>query len=146
VNRLSIFKTLNTQIYVMAALHAHEKGMDDALIQNNRMSLIESTSSNFFIVSNGVLYTPQLQDGCVGGTMRMNIINLALANQIKVYECTLNPQNLLAADEMFLTNAVRGIEWVSSYRTKRYYNQMSRRLVNMLNEQNVAYAAKYKSV
>jgi len=146
VNRLSVFKTLNTQIYVMAALHAQEKGLDDALIQNSRMALIESTSSNFFIVSNGVLYTPQLQDGCVGGTMRMNIINLALANQIKVYECTLNPQNLLAADEMFMTNAVRGIEWVSSYRTKRYYNQMSRRLVNMLNEQNVAYAAKYKQV
>jgi hypothetical protein len=39
---------------------------------------------------------------------------------------------------------VRGIEWVSSYRTKRYYNQMSRRLVTMLNEQNVIYAAKYK--
>jgi branched-subunit amino acid aminotransferase/4-amino-4-deoxychorismate lyase len=140
INRLSVYKTLNTQVYVMAALHAQEKGLDDALIQNHKMALLESTSSNFFIVSNGVLYTPMLQDGCVGGTMRMNVINLAIANQIKVYECTLNPQNLLAADEMFLTNAVRGIEWVSGYRTKRYYNQMSRRLVQLLNDKAAEYA------
>jgi branched-subunit amino acid aminotransferase/4-amino-4-deoxychorismate lyase len=133
VNRLSIFKTLNTQLYVMASLFAKEKGLDDALIQNNKMALIEATSSNFFIVSNGVLYTPMLQDGCVAGTMRMTLINLALENQIKVYECTLNPQNLLAADEMFLTNAIRGIEWVASYRTKRYFNQMSKRLTALLN-------------
>jgi len=146
INRLSVYKTLNTQLYVMAAIYAREKGWDDALIQNHRMALLESTSSNFFIVSNSVLYTPMLQDGCVGGTMRMNLINLALSNQIKVYECTLNPQNLLAADEMFLSNAVKGIEWVSSYRTKRYYNQMSRRLLQLLNEQASEYAAKHNGV
>jgi len=144
VNRLSIFKTLNTQLYVMAAIQAREKGWDDALIQNNKMALIESTSSNFFIVSNGVLYTPMLQDGCVAGTMRMNMINIALAQNIKVYECTLNPQNLLAADEMFLTNAIRGIEWVGSYRTKRYFNQMSKRLIQLLNEQAKEYAQTIK--
>jgi branched-chain amino acid aminotransferase len=66
--------------------------------------------------------------------MRMNIINLALENKIKVYECTLNPQNLLAADEMFLTNAVRGIEWIVGYRTKRYFNDMSKKLMTVLNE------------
>jgi len=69
----------------------------------------------------------------------MNIINLALENKIKVYECTLNPHNLLAADEMFLTNAVRGIEWVVGYRTKRYFNDMSKRLVAVLNESAIKY-------
>lgn len=134
INRLSIYKTLNCQLYVMGAIHAKERGLDDVLIQNNKMAIIESTSCNVFIVSNGVLYTPSLQDGCVAGTMRMNIINLAIDNKIKVYECTLNPQNLLSADELFLTNAVRGIEWVVAYRTKRYYNDMSRKMVQMLND------------
>lgn len=134
VNKLSIYKLLNAQLYIMAALHSREKGWDDALIQNNKQAIIESISSNIFIVSNGVLYTPSLTDGCVAGTMRMNIINLALDNKIKVYECTLNPQNLLAADEIFLTNAVRGIEWVVAYRTKRYYNDMSKRLIQLLNQ------------
>jgi branched-subunit amino acid aminotransferase/4-amino-4-deoxychorismate lyase len=141
INKLSIYKTLNCQLYVMSALFARDKGLDEALIQNNRMSIIESTSSNLFIVSNGVLYTPTLQDGCLAGTMRMNIINLALDQKIKVYECTLNPQNLLSADEMFLTNAVRGIEWVVSYRTKRYFNVMAKRMVDVLNEAAANYVA-----
>jgi branched-subunit amino acid aminotransferase/4-amino-4-deoxychorismate lyase len=140
INKLSIYKTLNCQLYVMAALTSREKGLDEMLIQNNKQTIIESTSSNVFIVSNGVLYTPGLEDGCVAGTMRMNVINLALDNKIKVYECPLNPQNLLAADEMFLTNAVRGIEWVVAYRTKRYYNEMSKRLVVMLNKTAQEYA------
>jgi branched-chain amino acid aminotransferase len=139
INKLSVFKTLNCQLYVQAAIHARDKGLDEALIQNNKLSIIESNSSNLFIVSNGVLYTPTLEDGPVAGTMRMNIINLALENKIKVYECTLNPHNLLAADEMFLTNAVRGIEWVAGYRTKRYFNDMSKRLIAVLNESAIKY-------
>jgi branched-subunit amino acid aminotransferase/4-amino-4-deoxychorismate lyase len=143
INKLSVFKTLNCQLYVQAAIHARDKGLDEALIQNNKLSIIESNSSNLFIVSNGVLYTPTLEDGCVAGTMRMNIINLALENKIKVYECTLNPQNLLAADEMFLTNAVRGIEWIVGYRTKRYFNDMSKKLLLVLNEKTKAYSLEH---
>lgn len=134
IHRLSIFKTLNTQLYVMASLYAREKGLDDVLIQNHRNAVIEATASNLFIVSNGVLYTPSLTEGCTGGTMRMNIINLALDNKIKVYECNLNPQNLLSADEVFLSNAIRGLEWVAAYRTKRYFNDMARRLLQLLND------------
>ncbi|MFN0032473.1 MAG: aminotransferase class IV [Flavobacteriales bacterium] len=141
INKLSIYKTLNAQLYIMSALNSREKNLDESLIQNNKFSIIEATSSNVFIVSNGVLYTPTLEDGCVAGTMRMNIINLALDNKIKVYECTLNPQNLLSADEMFLTNAARGVEWVVAYRTKRYYNDMSKRIVTILNEAARAYTA-----
>lgn len=64
--------------------------------------------------------------------MRAQVINLALANGIKVYECSLNPQNLLAADELFFTNAVRGINWVGGYRTKRYAHKLSGHLVELL--------------
>ncbi len=142
VNKLSLYKTLNAQLYVMSAIHSREKGIDEALIQNTKFSIIEGTSSNLFIVSNGVLYTPTLEDGCVAGTMRMNIINLALENKIKVYECTLNPQNLLSADEMFLTNAARGIEWVVAYRTKRYFNDMSKKVIRILNESAREYSKK----
>jgi branched-chain amino acid aminotransferase len=51
----------------------------------------------------------------------------------------LNPHNLLAADEMFITNAVRGIEWIGGYRTKRYFNDMSRRIMELLNQHAIAY-------
>jgi branched-chain amino acid aminotransferase len=133
-HRYAGFKTLNTQLYVMASIFGEEKGWDDALIQNTKQAIIEATASNLFLVSNGVLYTPALTDGPVGGTMRMNVINIALENKFKVYECTINPQNLLTADEVFLTNAIRGIEWVSSYRSKPYQNVVSGKLIELLNQ------------
>lgn len=133
-NFLSNFKTKSGLIYVMAAINATERKLDDVLIANDRGGILESSSCNLFVVSNGVLYTPGLEEGCLAGTMRMQIINLALKNGIKVYECNILPQNLLAADEIFLTNAIRGINWVSGYRTKRYFNNMSRKLVALLND------------
>lgn len=133
-NFLSNFKTKNGLMYVMAAINAKERNLDDVLIANDRGGILESASCNLFVVSNGVLYTPGLEEGCLAGTMRMQIINLALNNGIKVYECNILPQNLLAADEIFLTNAIRGVNWVSGYRTKRYFNNMSRKLVAILND------------
>ncbi len=132
INELSRHKTLNAQYYIMAALWSRQRGLDDCLLQNERGNIIESSAGNLFIVSNGVLYTPSLSDGCLGGVMRAQIINLALAHGIKVYECSLNPQNLLAADELFFTNAIRGIRWVGAYRTKRYAHKLSGTLVELL--------------
>jgi branched-subunit amino acid aminotransferase/4-amino-4-deoxychorismate lyase len=133
-NFLSNFKTKSSLIYVMAAINATDRKLDDVLIQNDRGGILESSSCNLFVVSNGVLYTPGLEEGCLAGTMRMLVINLALANGIKVYECNILPQNLLAADEIFFTNAIRGVNWVSGYRTKRYFNNMSRKFVALLND------------
>lgn len=133
-NFLSNYKTKSGLIYVMAAINATERKLDDVLIANDQGGILESSSCNLFVVSNGVLYTPGLEEGCLAGTMRMQIINLALSNGIKVYECNILPQNLLAADEVFFTNAIRGVNWVSGYRTKRYFNNMSRKFVALLND------------
>ncbi len=140
-NLLSNFKTKMGLPYVMAALNAKSKGLDDLFLTDYRGQILESSSCNVFIISNGVLYTPGLEEGCLAGTMRMQIINLALANGIKVYESALLPQHLLAADEIFLTNAIRGVNWVGGYRTKRYQNNISRKLVVLLNAQWEKYTA-----
>ncbi len=132
VNALAVHKTLNCQYYVMASLWSEARGLDDCLLQNDRGNIIESSTGNLFIVSNGVLYTPSLADGCLGGVMRMQVINLALSNGIKVYECSLNPQNLLAADELFFTNAVRGVQWAVTYRTKRYAHRTAQQVTELL--------------
>ena len=51
------------------------------MLQNERGNIIESSAGNT-IVSNGVLYTI-MTDGC-GGVMRAQVIDLAIANGIKV--------------------------------------------------------------
>lgn len=135
INILSPYKTKNCLIYIMAKLKAKKKGVDDLLIQNDKMGIIEGSSANLFIVSNGVLYTAGLDLGCLGGTMRMQVINIALKHNIKVYECNITPQNLLAADEAFLTNAINGLIWVKKYRSKEYSNEVSTRITRYLNEE-----------
>lgn len=134
VNKLSVYKTCNSLLYIMAGIYARQNKLDDALIINDKGNIIESSNSNLFIVCNGVLYTPSLSDGCLAGVMRMQVINIALANKLKVYECSLTPQNLLIADEVFLTNAIRGLQWVASYKMKRYYNKLTKELVDELNK------------
>ncbi len=133
-NKLSNFKTKNGLIYILSGIQAKEKNLDDLLITNENMGIIESSNSNLFVVSNGVLYTPGLEDGCLAGTMRMQIINIALEKGVKVYESNILPQNLLSADEVFLTNSIDGVKWVIGYRTKRYFNNTSRKFVAWLNE------------
>ncbi len=132
VNALSVYKTLGAQLYILASLWCIRHHLDNCLLQNDRGNIIEGYSGNIFIVSNGVLYTPPLSDGCLGGVMRMQLINTALENGIKVYESSLNPQNLLVADELFFTNVASGVQWVSTYRTKRYGHRMALRLQDLL--------------
>ena len=132
-NFLSNYKTKTGLPYVMASIAAKEQGLDDLFLTNEKGNIIESGSCNVFIVSNGVLYTSGLDEGCIAGTMRMQVINIAIKHNIKIYECSILPQNLLSADEIIFTNAIRGINWVAGYRTKRYQNNMSRRLVVLLN-------------
>ena len=45
---------------------------------------------------------------------------------------------LLAADELFFTNAINGIRWVVAYKQKRYFNNTSKKLIEKLNEQIIA--------
>lgn len=133
-NKISAFKTSSSLVYIMAAIYANKENLDDVLLLNDKGNIIESSASNVFIISNGVLYTPPIQEGCVGGVMRMVLINAAIANGIKVYECNLTPQNFLAADEILLTNSIKGIQWVGSYRSKRYFNDVAKKLTNLINE------------
>jgi branched-chain amino acid aminotransferase len=133
-NVLSNFKNLAAQIYVHSGIWARSEGLSEALISNERNHIIESTRSNLFLVSNRVLYTPGLDGGPVGGIMRAAVIQVALNHGYKVYECDLTPQELLRADEMFLTNAILGIQWVTGYRTKRYFSATSKDLVTLLNQ------------
>ena len=132
INPLSNYKTKNGLIYIMAKMYAKAHQLDEVFLQNDKLGIIESSSANIFIVSNGVLYTPALDSGCLGGTMRMQIINLAIENNMKVYECVITPQNLLAADELFLTNAIIGITWTGNFRTKIYHNEVVKKIHQLL--------------
>ncbi|CAN5350715.1 aminotransferase class IV [soil metagenome] len=134
INKLSSLKTANSQLYVLAALYAKKMNVDDAILINHNGNVIEATGSSLFAVKNGVLYTSPLSEGCVAGVMRSVIMDIAKENRIAVYEVPLPLSIMLNSDEVFLTNAVKGIQWVSSYKAKRYFNNTAKKFQEFLNK------------
>jgi len=134
LNIFSPYKTANSIIYTLAGIFKNEKNLGDCLIVNERNKIIESISSNIFIVFDKKLITPPVSDGCISGIMRNAIIYLAKLSNIVCVEKTINTDDLLNADEVFLTNSISGIQWVVAYKNKRYYKKMSDLLIRKLNE------------
>ncbi|HXC03305.1 MAG TPA: aminotransferase class IV [Bacteroidia bacterium] len=133
LNRMSCIKSNNALVYVMAGIFKNENKLDDCILLNERFNITEAISSNLFAAKNGVLYTAPIAEGCLDGVMRSEIINIARENRIAVYEVTMAMNVMLNSDEIFLTNAIRGIQWVGTYRAKRYTNKMAEKLVALLN-------------
>lgn len=133
INLLSNLKTCNSLLYVIAGIYKNQHALDEVLILNQNGFLCESISSNIFIVYQKQIYTPALNEGCIAGVMRNVIMRLAKENGMEVIEAQVNPAILLEADEVFLTNASRGIQWVMGYNNKRYFNEVSRFLMEKLN-------------
>ncbi|MEW6467546.1 MAG: aminotransferase class IV [Bacteroidota bacterium] len=134
IHRLSNIKSNNSLIYVLASIYKKQNDIDDCIILNQNLSIAESITSNIFAVKNGVLYTPPITEGCVDGVMRRQVIQVAAANRISVYEVPLQMNVLLNSDELLLTNTISGIRWVGSYKAKKFLNNMAKHLVEKLNE------------
>lgn len=76
--------------------------------------IAEGITSNVFWVINGELYTPSIETGILPGTTRAFLITLALQLGIAVHEGFYTQQDVLQADEFFVTNAVQELVPVSA--------------------------------
>jgi branched-subunit amino acid aminotransferase/4-amino-4-deoxychorismate lyase len=130
---LSALKSSNKLPFVLAGLHAKEKKLDECIMLNTEGKIAETINSNLFVVKNDRYYTPALDQGCIEGVMRRNLLRLLKKNGRQVYECILSPEDLLEAEEVFLTNVINGVRWVGAFRKKRYFSNVSRWLVEQLN-------------
>lgn len=133
INVLSNLKTCNSLVYVLAGIFKNQNSLDEVLILNQNGFLCEAMSSNVFVVYDRKLYTPALNEGCIAGVMRNVVMRLAKENGLDLVEAQINPAILNEADEVFLTNASKGIQWVMGYNNKRYFNEISRFLSQKLN-------------
>ncbi|MBE7175262.1 MAG: aminotransferase class IV [Mucilaginibacter polytrichastri] len=140
VNALSNLKTGSALPYVLAGVFRNRKRLDEAFILNDKGNLCESISANVFVWYNDCLYTPALSEGCIAGVMRQAVIRLAIEHNIPLSEAEISPEILREADEVFLTNSVRGIQWVMGFGNKRYFNEVSRKLIEKLNAMNKSMA------
>lgn len=133
-NIVSRYKTGNSLPFILAANYRKSMNWNDCLLLNERGNIVESISSNLFLVKDGVLQTPSIENGGVSGIMREQIIEIATNLNITVFDdCNINHENILNADEIFLTNAICGIQWVVAYQERRYFNKTAKLLIKELN-------------
>lgn len=125
VDAFANLKSANFLPYVMARKFAGFKQLDEAFVLNSEGNICDGSKTNVFIVHNNSISTPALHQGCVNGVMRRHVIELLKEKGTGVHQVQLSEEQLLEADEIFLTNAIIGIQLVKAFREKVYPTERS---------------------
>ncbi|KIA99224.1 MULTISPECIES: aminotransferase class IV [unclassified Flavobacterium] len=132
---LSSIKTTNKIINITGSIFANENGLDNCILLNDSKNAIEALQGNLFMLLGNKLITPPVSEGCLNGVMRKQILALAKKlTDIEVVEEPISPFDLQKADELFLTNVIKGIQPITKYRKKDFTTKISGILTQKLNE------------
>jgi len=118
-------KSANYLPYTMAARYAMQQQWNDCLVLNTAGFLADATIANIFIVKNNQLLTPATNQGGVDGVMRKYLLETLSKAGYTAKETVLSIEEAMAADELFLTNALYGIRWVDCLGEKKYTQRLS---------------------
>jgi len=131
-DKYSFIKSNNCLPYVMAAMYARQHRINEAVLLNPCGRVADTTIANLFIVQGREIVTPPLSEGGVCGVMRKHL--LRMESPFLFVEKPVTVADLENADEIFLTNAVTGIRWVSSFRDSSYGNATAVILHELIHE------------
>lgn len=93
---------------ILAKIEANHAGADDAIMLDLHGFVSETNATNFFLVKQGVLYTPHA-DSCLPGITRGTVIEVARERGIEVVEKNLSMTEVYTADEAFTTGTMGGL-------------------------------------
>ena len=131
-DQFSNIKSNNYLASIMAQLYAKEKNQDECLILNSFGRICESSIANVFIVRGNVIYTPSLPEGCVAGVVRRWLIENLPSPEFQIIQKQLTLEDLFHAEEIFLTNSIRPVRWVHTFRGKKYSNVITRKIARYI--------------
>ena len=131
---LSTLKTTNKIINITGSIFAHENGLDNCLLINESKNVVEALQGNLFMLIGSKLITPPVSEGCLNGIMRKQILDLAKKmDNVEVVEEPISPFDLQKADELFITNVIKGIQPITKYRKKEYATVFANEVLKKLN-------------
>jgi len=114
---LSTIKTTNKVTNVLASVFAKENKLDNCVLLNEKKYVVEAINGNIFTVKGTIIKTPPIEEGCVKGIMRKKLIEiLSNSSEYTLKEEAISPFELQKADEVFITNAIVGIQPVTNYK------------------------------
>jgi len=130
---LSTLKTNNKMLSTVASIYANENALDNCVLLNERKGVVEVTNGNIFVVKGSVIKTPAITEGCLKGILRKKIIEIVESNDhFTIEETAISPFEIQKADEVFITNAIVGIQAVTHYRKKVFVTDVSDKLAKSL--------------
>ncbi|WP_272151811.1 aminotransferase class IV [Tenacibaculum aiptasiae] len=131
---LSTVKTTNRMLNTLSAVFAEENDLDNCILLNERKGVVEATNGNIFVIKNKVIKTPALTEGCIKGVLRKKIIEIVEKHpDYTIEETSISPFEIQKADEVFITNAIIGIQPVTNYRKKQFVSEITNKLKSNLN-------------
>ena len=131
---LSTIKSTNKIINITGSIFANENGLDNCLLLNDSKNVIEALQGNIFMVIGNKLITPPLSEGCLNGIIRKQILGIVKKmDNIEVVEEPISPFDLQKADELFITNVIKGIQPITKYRKKEYDTIFANEVLKKLN-------------
>lgn len=131
---LSTIKTNNRMVNTLASIYAKENDLDNCVIINEKKGVVEVTNANIFILKGNIVKTPALTEGCIKGIARGKIIEIITKNPDYILEETnISPFEIQKSDEVFITNAIIGIQPVTHYKKKKFTATFSNKLMQSLN-------------
>jgi branched-chain amino acid aminotransferase len=99
---------------------AQKEGWSEVVLLNERGEVAECTTANIFSVKDGRVTTPPLSSGCLEGVTRNVLLEIAPRGGVPMIEQTLTPEDLYAADEVFITSTNRSLLGVSEIAGHKY--------------------------
>ena len=131
---LSSIKSTNKLINITGSIFAKENDLDNCLLMNDSKNVIEALQGNIFMLLNNKLITPPVSEGCLNGVMRKQVLEMAKKiENLGVVEEIISPFDLQKADELFITNVIKGIQPITKYRKKTFQTKLSNELLIRLN-------------
>lgn len=114
--RLAGLKHLNRLEQVLARAEWDDPAIAEGLLRDAGERVISATAANLFVVSAGVLTTPALTRCGVAGVARAELLSLRPDCQVR----DLSMNDVMNADELFLTSSVRGVLPVTALEQRRW--------------------------
>ncbi len=102
-------KSSNLLNNLMALRQAHERGAYEALMLNPKGEVCEGSMSNVFVVTDATIATPPISAGILEGITRELVLLIAREGGFELEEKILLPDELLGADEVFITASSRQV-------------------------------------
>jgi branched-chain amino acid aminotransferase len=118
---LSTIKTNNRMLNTLASIYAKENDLDNCVLINEKKGVVELANANIFVLKGNVLKTPALTEGCIKGIIRAKVIEIIAKNpDYTLEETTISPFEIQKADEVFITNAIMGVQPITNYKKKKF--------------------------